>query len=193
MTDAFRMADDVLRQGVQGISDLIVVPAMINLDFADVRTIMNERGSALMGIGIASGENRAEDAARMAISSKLLETSIEGARGVLLNITGGPDMTIFEVSQIAAVVTEATDEDANIIFGAQVNQDMDEDIKVTVIATGFNAQNQHKRNDAKHHEPLLAQHERSFLEPRNESFAKRSPENPFGERTIDIPDFLADL
>ena len=187
MTDAFKMADDVLKQGVQGISDLIVVPAMINLDFADVKTIMNERGSALMGIGVASGENRAETAAKMAISSQLLETSIDGAKGVLLNITGGTDMTIFEVSRIADVVTEAADEDANIIFGAQVNPDMSDEVKVTVIATGFNSGNvrseqpaPRKETGAKREDP-----ERSFL--------RKTSDNPFGERSIDIPDFLADL
>lgn len=188
MTDAFRMADDVLRQGVQGISDLIVVPAMINLDFADVRTIMNERGSALMGIGIAKGENRSEDAAKIAISSKLLETSIEGARGLLLNVTGGPDMTIFEVSHIADVVTEAADDDANIIFGAQINQDMEDEIKVTVIATGFNqVEGQKKASQGLRKKSMNKQD--SALE----GFTKKSAENPFGERTIDIPDFLADL
>jgi len=187
MTDAFKMADDVLKQGVQGISDLIVVPAMINLDFADVKTIMNERGSALMGIGIAAGENRAEQAAKMAISSKLLETSIEGARGVLLNITGGPDMTIFEVSQIADVVTEAADEDANIIFGAQVNPDMEDQIKVTVIATGFNQSGYQK--------PAVQEKERPRGEEVQNSgqFFKKPQDSLFGERTIDIPDFLADL
>jgi cell division protein FtsZ len=195
MTAAFSMADDVLRQGVQGISDLIVVPAMINLDFADVRTIMNERGSALMGIGVARGENRAETAAKTAISSKLLETSIAGAKGVLLNITGGEDMTIFEVSQIADLVTEATDEDANIIFGAQVNPDMNEEIKVTVIATGFNAEAHPVKV------PIVAPIEKVVhVEPvvhnrveEHQGFSKKSPENPFGERSIDIPDFLANL
>ncbi len=192
MTDAFRMADDVLRQGVQGISDLIVVPAMINLDFADVRTIMNERGSALMGIGVATGENRAEDAARQAISSKLLETSIEGARGVLLNITGGSDMTIFEVSQIANVVTEAADEDANIIFGAQVNQDMEDEIKVTVIATGFNQRPYSRTEPEKPPEKKrLAGEERWGQE--GKELGRKDTENPFGERSIEIPDFLADM
>lgn len=135
--EAFRIADDVLRQGVQGISDLIAVPGMINLDFADVKTIMKNTGSALMGIGQASGENRAADAARKAISSPLLETSIEGARGVLLNITGGQNLTLFEVNEASEIIAEAADPDANIIFGAVIDESLKEEVRVTVIATGF--------------------------------------------------------
>ncbi len=137
IVDAFRIADDVLRQGVQGISDLIAVPGLINLDFADVRTIMLETGSALMGIGMATGESRAAEAARMAISSPLLETSIEGARGVLFNITGGPDLGLTEVNEAAEIVTQAADPDANIIFGAVIDENMSDRVRVTVIATGF--------------------------------------------------------
>lgn len=137
ITEAFRVADDVLRQGVQGISDLIAVPGLINLDFADVKTIMTDTGSALMGIGISNGENRAAEAARMAISSPLLETSIEGARGVLLNITGGPDLSLFEVNEAAEIIAEAADPEANIIFGAVIDEKMAEEVRVTVIATGF--------------------------------------------------------
>jgi len=135
--EAFRIADDVLRQGVQGISDLIAVPGLINLDFADVKTIMSNTGSALMGIGQATGENRAGDAARKAISSPLLETSIEGAKGVLLNITGGINLTLFEVNEAAGIIAEAADPDANIIFGAVIDENLKEEIRVTVIATGF--------------------------------------------------------
>lgn len=135
--EAFRIADDVLRQGVQGISDLIAVPGLINLDFADVKTIMMNTGSALMGIGQASGENRAADAARKAISSPLLETSIEGAKGVLLNITGGPNMTLFEVNEASEIIAEAADPEANIIFGAVIDDNLKEEVRVTVIATGF--------------------------------------------------------
>lgn len=135
--EAFRIADDVLRQGVQGISDLIAVPGLINLDFADVKTIMSNTGSALMGIGQANGENRAADAARKAISSPLLETSIEGARGVLLNITGGTNLTLFEVNEAAGIIAEAADPEANIIFGAVIDENLKEEIRVTVIATGF--------------------------------------------------------
>ena len=137
ITEAFRIADDVLRQGVQGISDLIAVPGLINLDFADVKTIMLNTGSALMGIGRASGERRAVEAANMAISSPLLETSIEGAKGVLLNITGGSDLGLFEVNEAAETIAEATDSDANIIFGAVIDENCGDEIRITVIATGF--------------------------------------------------------
>jgi len=125
--DAFRVVDDVLRQGVQGISDIITMPGLINLDFADVRTIMRDAGSALMGIGIASGENRAGEAARMAVSSPLLEASIEGATGILLNVTGGPDMGLFEVNEAAEVVTGAADLNANVIFGAVIDDAIERD------------------------------------------------------------------
>lgn len=135
--DAFRVADDVLRHGVQGISDLVCVPGLINLDFADVRTIMMDTGSALMGIGIGHGENRAKEAAAQAISSPLLEASIEGAKGVLMNITGGPDLGIFEVNEAAELVMQAADPDANIIFGAVINDDLEDTLQITVIATGF--------------------------------------------------------
>jgi cell division protein FtsZ len=137
INDAFRIADDVLRQGVQGISDLIAVPGLINLDFADVKTIMQDTGTALMGIGVGSGENRASLAARTAISSPLLETSIEGARGVLLNITGGAGLGLFEVNEAAEIIAQAADPEANIIFGAVIDESMEEEVRVTVIATGF--------------------------------------------------------
>ncbi len=137
MLEAFREADNVLRQGVQGISDLIAVPGLINLDFADVKTIMTERGSALMGIGVGSGENRAAEAARRAISSPLLETSIDGARGVLMNITGGTNLSLYEVNEAADIVSSAADPDVNMIFGAVINEDLKNEIIVTVIATGF--------------------------------------------------------
>lgn len=137
IVEAFRIADDVLRQGVQGISDLIAVPGLINLDFADVKTIMKDTGSALMGIGIAAGENRAAEAARMAISSPLLETSIEGARGVLLNITGGSSLGLFEVNEAAEIIAQAADPEANIIFGAVIDERLEDEVRVTVIATGF--------------------------------------------------------
>ncbi len=137
MLEAFGYADDILRQGVQGISDLIVVPGLINTDFADVKTIMSMAGSALMGIGTASGENRAVTAAQMAISSPLLESSIQGAKGVLMNITAGPDLGIHEVNKACSIVQEVVDPDANIIYGHAVNENMGDEIKITVIATGF--------------------------------------------------------
>jgi cell division protein FtsZ len=146
VVDAFRMADDVLRQGVQGITDLITVPGLVNLDFADVRTIMREAaGSALMGIGTGSGDNRAAEAARSAVSSPLLESSIEGATGILLNITGGPDIGLFEVNEAAEVVTSAADQNANIIFGAVIDEAMGDEVRVTVIATGFGGQRRRRR------------------------------------------------
>jgi len=135
--EAFKIADEILRQGVQGISDIISVHAMINCDFADVETIMKNTGSALMGIGRASGENRAAEAARMAISSPLLETSIEGARGVLYNITGGNDLTLYEIQEAADIIHQAADPEAHIIFGAAIDEDMQDEIRFTVIATGF--------------------------------------------------------
>ncbi len=137
MIEAFSYADDILRQGVQGISDIIVVPGLINTDFADVKTIMTSAGSALMGMGIASGENRAVTAAQMAISSPLLESSISGAKGVLLNITGGPDLGIHEVNKACSIIQETVDDDANIIIGAVISEEMKDSLKITVIATGF--------------------------------------------------------
>jgi cell division protein FtsZ len=137
LPDALRVADDVLRQGIQGISDLIAVPAMINLDFADVKTIMREKGLAHMGIGNASGEKRAAEAARQAIESPLLETSINGARGVLMNITGGPDLSLLEVNEAAELISENVDPEANIIFGADIDEAMGDALRITVIATGF--------------------------------------------------------
>ena len=137
INDAFRMADDVLRQGVQGISDLIAVTGTVNLDFADVKTIMKDTGMAHMGIGRASGENRAEDAAKQAVQSPLLETSIEGARGVIINITGGEDLGLHEVNTAAELVQRSVDPEANIIFGTVTDPDMKDEIQITVIATGF--------------------------------------------------------
>lgn len=138
MMEAFKEADNVLRQGVQGISDLIAVSGEVNLDFADVKTIMSNQGSALMGIGVSSGENRAIEAAKKAISSPLLETSIVGAQGVLMNITGGENLSLFEAQEAADVVQDAADEDVNMIFGTVINPELEDEIIVTVIATGFN-------------------------------------------------------
>lgn len=137
MLDAFSVVDDVLRQGVQGISDLITIHGLINVDFADVKMIMSNAGSALMGIGIGSGENRAVEAARKAINSPLLELSINGAKGVLFNVTGGSDLGMFEIDEAAKVITEAVDPDANIIFGAVIDPSLSNELKITVIATGF--------------------------------------------------------
>ena len=146
MIEAFRMADDVLRQGVQGISDLISVPGVINLDFADVRTIMLNQGMAHMGIGSASGENRAEDAAKQAIQSPLLETSIEGARGIIINITGGSDMGLHEANTAAELVQRSADPEANIIFGTVIDDSMGDELQITVIATGFEKEDERRGN-----------------------------------------------
>ncbi len=140
LSEAFKLADDILRQGVQGITDLITVPGLVNLDFADVRTIMRDAGSALMGIGTSTGENRATEAARTAVSSPLLESSIEGATGILLNISGPADLGLFEVNEAAEVVTGAADQNANVIFGAVIDDNLKDEVRVTVIATGFGAQ-----------------------------------------------------
>ncbi|GAC1577449.1 MAG: cell division protein FtsZ [Candidatus Dormibacteria bacterium] len=137
MVDAFKVADDVLRQGVQGISDLIALPGLINRDFADVKAILNGQGAALMGIGFGSGDTRAADAARDAVASPLLETTIAGAKGILLNITGGPDLTLYEVNEAAQLVSESADPDAQIIFGTVIDDHMNGEVKITVIATGF--------------------------------------------------------
>jgi cell division protein FtsZ len=137
MTDAFRLADDVLRQGIQGISELITVPGLINLDFADVRAIMSEGGAALMAVGHANGEDRARLAAEMAISSQLLDITIDGARGILFNVTGGTNLTLFEVNQAAAIIKETAHPDVNLIFGAVIDPKIGEEIRITVIATGF--------------------------------------------------------
>ena len=174
VVDAFRMADDVLRQGVQGITDLITVPGLVNLDFADVRTIMREAGSALMGIGAAGGDNRAVEAARSAVSSPLLESSIEGATGILLNITGGPDIGLFEVNEAAEVVTSAADPNANIIFGAVIDEAMGDEVRVTVIATGFGGGRRRRRGS---------------VETAPVSVSPGTPEHA-GDETLDVPSFL---
>jgi cell division protein FtsZ len=161
---------------VQGITDLITVPGLVNLDFADVRTIMRDAGSALMGIGVASGENRAAEAARTAVSSPLLEASIEGATGILLNITGGADMGLFEVNEAAEVVTSAADQNANVIFGAVIDDSAKDDVRVTVIATGFGPARLRRR---------LAVGERAELPvPRERPEPVETPEE------IEIPSFL---
>ncbi len=195
MIEAFREADNILRQGVQGISDLIAIPGLINLDFADVKTIMTERGSALMGIGIASGENRAADAARKAISSPLLETSIEGARGVLMNITGGSNLSLYEVNEAADIVSSAADPDVNMIFGAVINEDLKNEIVVTVIATGFEENQQHASSAVRRPQP--AQQTRQTQGPSStgsQRLRDEEQEKPLVSMSnldnLDIPAFL---
>jgi cell division protein FtsZ len=180
VVEAFRMADDILRQGVQGITDLITEPGLVNLDFADVRTIMRDAGSALMGIGSASGENRATEAARAAVSSPLLETTIEGATGILLNITGGPEIGLFEVNEAAEVVTSAADQNANVIFGAVIDDAMGDDVRVTVIATGFGG-GRRRRRVASSEAPVPA----AASVPSSSVF-----EVP--DEALDVPSFLRD-
>ena len=178
--ESFRMADDILRQGVQGITDLITVPGLVNLDFADVRTIMRDAGSALMGIGRASGENRAAEAARIAVSSPLLEASIEGATGILLNVTGGSDIGLFEVNEAAEVVTGAADQNANVIFGAVIDDSIGDEVQVTVIATGFGGQGRRRRRprETELDAPLPA--------------ATSASESFDSSQELDVPSFLRD-
>ncbi len=183
MLDAFREADNVLRQGVQGITDLITIPGLINLDFADVRTIMQDAGSALMGIGTASGENRAADAAKAAISSPLLEESVDGATGILLNITGGKDLGLFEVNDAAEIIQNEADPNANIIFGAVIDESMSDDVRVTVIGTGFDhrpgrssSRRESSASTRPDRGPRISDRQRSSLE--------------ISDEDIDVPPFL---
>ena len=189
--EAFRIADDVLRQGVQGITDLITIPGLINLDFADVRAVMDAAGPSLMGIGAASGENRAAEAARAAISSPLLETTVSGATGVLLNITGGADLGLFEIDEAATIIRQAAHDECNVIFGAVVDESFGDQLRVTVIATGFDpadaaeADREAKRDDRKA-APAAdgGRRRRSQLDaPAGEDFG-------IPDEALDIPDFL---
>jgi len=181
VTEAFRMADDILRQGVQGITDLITVPGLVNLDFADVRTIMRDAGSALMGIGTATGDKRAAEAATAAVSSPLLETTLDGATGVLLNITGPPDIGLFEVNQAAEVVTGHADPNANVIFGAVIDESLKDEVRVTVIATGFGAAGHRRRRRAVVPEETPA----TQTEEQRERFEVSDEE-------LEVPSFLRD-
>lgn len=193
MLEAFREADNVLRQGVQGISDLIAVPGLINLDFADVKTIMSNKGSALMGIGVATGENRAAEAAKKAISSPLLETSIDGAQGVLMNITGGTNLSLYEVQEAADIVASASDQDVNMIFGSVINENLKDEIVVTVIATGFR---EVESNSAKQDNRFFSQNLKSNMLPKRDP-KREEPQQDLANRTfqqaedtLDIPTFL---
>jgi cell division protein FtsZ len=193
LQQAFRMADDVLRQGVQGISELITIPGLINLDFADVRTIMSEGGAALMAVGMAKGEDAARSAAEQAISSQLLDITIDGARGILFNVTGGPELTLFDVNQAAAIIKETAHPDVNLIFGAVIDPNMKDQVRITVIATGFERtgmprriietsyKEPHKSAEA---EPAPVQQQPSRSETRD--FQPRS----FNTEDLDIPTFL---
>ena len=186
MVDAFRVADDVLRQGVQGVSDLVTLPGLINLDFADVRTIMSDAGSALLGIGMGVGENRATEAAMQAVSSPLLETSMEGARSILLSITGGANLSLWEVNEAAKSVSEAAHPDANIIFGAMVDEKLDDQVWVTVVATGYGDEGRRKSVSR-------------FKEPaQGEVRVQRRPQQADSRRgrsldELEIPEFIPNL
>jgi cell division protein FtsZ len=181
MADAFMMADEVLKQGIQGISDLISVPNLINLDFADVKTIMYDKGIAHMGIGVAKGDNRAQEAAKQAITSPLLETSIEGAKSVLLNITGSNDLGIFEVNEAADIIRQAVDPDANIIFGAGIDESMNDEIKITVIATGFQGERIVNKS-------TISKESNLFNSEKNNENGKKNEEINFED--LDVPIFL---
>ncbi len=194
--DAFGIVDDVLRQGVQGISDLITLHGIINVDFADVRTIMADAGSALMGIGRASGDNRAIEAARAAIDSPLLELSIDGAKGILFNITGGTDMGMYEIDEAAKAITEAADPDANIIFGAIIDEAMSGEIKITVVATGFDTDRKPKpgldKVTTKSHYPMPSTPATEQTPPEQAPLDQSGFENPDEnlEDELEVPAFI---
>ncbi|SER63568.1 cell division protein FtsZ [Salipaludibacillus aurantiacus] len=208
MLEAFREADNVLRQGVQGISDLIATPGLINLDFADVKAIMSEKGSALMGIGVATGESRAAEAAKKAISSPLLETSVDGAQGILMNITGGTNLSLFEVHEAAEIVSTASDSEVNMIFGSVINENLKDEIVVTVIATGFDEQkaektspqrpsiSQQRQQTQQRQQPQQSQTQQSHSREEaasSQETPKPAPNNqPADDEmdTLDIPTFL---
>ncbi|MEQ6354174.1 cell division protein FtsZ [Lysinibacillus sp. M3] len=200
MLEAFREADNVLRQGVQGISDLIATPGLINLDFADVKTIMSNKGSALMGIGIATGENRAAEAAKKAISSPLLESSIDGAKGVLMNITGGSNLSLFEVQEAADIVASASDEEVNMIFGSVINENLKDEIIVTVIATGFSEEALQQQRNAPRptlnaNRQATQQQQAPIREQRQEvhvqqELPRQNQQNYVQDDTLEVPAFL---
>jgi cell division protein FtsZ len=193
LQDAFKMADDVLRQGVQGISELITVPGLINLDFADVRTIMSEGGAALMAVGTSKGEERAREAAEKAISSQLLDITIDGARGILFNVTGGPDLTLFEVNQAAAIIKETAHPDVNLIFGAVIDQNMKDEIRITVIATGFERTGmpRHIIEPPKSRQEVRPARPSELVEPAPPSKSQQEFQpRTFNTEDLDIPTFL---
>jgi len=189
LQQAFRLADDVLRQGVQGISELITVPGLINLDFADVRTIMSEGGAALMAVGIGKGEDAARIAAEQAISSQLLDITIDGARGILFNVTGGPDLTLFEVNQAAAIIKETAHPDVNLIFGAVIDSVLKDEVRITVIATGFERTGVPRRIIE---QPLPESRERATSTATTTSTQAPREFQPraFNTEDLDIPTFL---
>ncbi|MGI8623517.1 MAG: cell division protein FtsZ, partial [Solirubrobacteraceae bacterium] len=189
MVDAFRVADDVLRQGVQGISDLVTLPGLINLDFADVRTIMSEAGPALLGIGMGTGEDRATDAAQHAVESPLLETSMEGARKILLSITSGEDLSLYEVNEAAKAVAAAAHPDANIIFGAMVDERLTDQVWVTVVATGFGDKSGPIPR-GRDREPLSREPRGAERRPAPSSKEPARRGSTLGVTELDVPEFI---
>ena len=190
MVNAFKMADEVLLQGVRGITDLITVPGLINTDFADVKMIMSNAGTAIMGIGSASGDGRAVNAARAAITSPLLEASIEGARGILLNIVGGTDLGIFEVNEAAEIIHSVAHPDANIIFGAVIDENMDDEVQVTVIAAGFERWEGVGRSGAKGDSGPSVLGARGSTAPVDIFADSEDDEIELGDDDFDVPSFL---
>ncbi len=196
LQESFRAADDVLRQGIQGISELITIPGLINLDFADVRAIMSEGGAALMAVGTASGEDRAAKAAELAISSQLLDITIDGARGILFNVTGGPSLTLFEVNQAAAIIKETAHPDVNLIFGAVIDPNMGDDIRITVIATGFDRAGVRpslERVSSRLEDPRSTQHARPSESANSDAPIEAPAEfqpRVYNTNELDIPAFL---
>lgn len=193
LLDAFRTVDDVLRQGVQGIADLVTTPGLINVDFADVKSVMADAGSALMGIGKGTGENRATEAAKQAIDSPLLEVSIDGAKGVLFNITGGKDLGMYEVDEAAKIITKSVDPDAKIIFGAVIDETMSDEVRITVVATGFDEVAK-KKQAQRHATPLTFEASPMDLgeSQRQPVYASKVSESPEEDETseLDIPAFI---
>jgi cell division protein FtsZ len=190
MVEAFRVADDVLRQGVQGISDLVTLPGLINLDFADVRTIMSDAGNALLGIGMGFGENRASEAAAQAVASPLLETSMEGARSILLSITGGRDLSLWEVNEAAKAVSEAAHPDANIIFGAMVDEKLDDQVWVTVVATGYGVKSSRPQMREPDGEPRIKRTGLSARDARSSREDRQSRRGGLSVSDMDVPEFI---
>ncbi len=190
MVEAFRVADDVLRQGVQGISDLVTLPGLINLDFADVRTIMSGAGNALLGIGMGVGDRRAVDASEKAVASPLLETSMEGARSILLSITGGRDLSLWEVNEAAKAVAEAAHPDANIIFGAMLDEKLDDQVWVTVVATGYDKGQHRRRDSGERGESQQRNGIEGLREPAGEPRVSRMRERRPSSMELDVPEFI---
>jgi cell division protein FtsZ len=195
LTDSFKMADEVLRQGIQGISELITIPGLINLDFADVKTIMSEGGAALMAVGYGEGDEAASEAAEQAINNRLLDISIDGARGILFNITGGPRMSLYEVNQAAAIIRETAHPDVNLIFGAVIDEAMEDSVRITVVATGFEMtvprrQLVQSRSKSRRHETILHRQPVREQQPQGVETVLSRPLSQIDRNDLDLPAFL---